>query len=169
MSDWLASSIIIISNLFSAGFSVSITLFIGIIHAGTAFWQTAIFSFACFLYSAAFFPVPFPIFCIVCSHPLSAWLTSKFSFFSIKHSTWYHDFFSTSSNVTFFIFFLFSAAFFSKISYGSFSSLSSSCESCFHFHTSSISSTLSALPVFKTLCHSGAVLLIFSRIFSLFW
>ena len=37
ISDWLASSMIITSNLFSAGFKVSITLFIGIIQAGTAF------------------------------------------------------------------------------------------------------------------------------------
>ena len=116
ISDWLASSIIIISNLFSAGFKVSITLFIGIIQAGTAFWQTAIFSFACFLYRGAFFPVPFPIFCIVCSQPLSAWLTNRFSFFSIKYNTWYHDFFSTNSNVTFLIFLTFSNAFFSNIS-----------------------------------------------------
>ena len=115
-SDWLASSTIIISNLFSAGFRVSITLFIGIIQAGTAFWQVAIFSLACFLYRGAFFPVPFPIFCIVCSQPLSAWLTNRFSFFSIKCNTWYQDFFSTNSKVAFLIFLTFSKAFFSSFS-----------------------------------------------------
>jgi len=37
ISDWLASSTITMSNLFSTGFKVSNTLFKGIIQAGTAF------------------------------------------------------------------------------------------------------------------------------------
>ena len=72
MSDWLASSTIIMSNLFSIGFNVSKTLFKGIIQAGTTFWQSNIFSFAVFLCILAFFPVPLPIFWIVCLQPLRA-------------------------------------------------------------------------------------------------
>ena len=39
ISDWLASSMITISNLFSLGFRLSSALLIGMIQAGTAAWH----------------------------------------------------------------------------------------------------------------------------------
>ena len=78
ISDWLASSTMITSNWVFVGSIEFITLETGIIHAGTAFWHSAISFRASARRPATRFPVPFPIFAIVCFHPFSACRTPGF-------------------------------------------------------------------------------------------